>query len=534
MFARYGLDDVILSLDIPWSLRLFIHLNPWRFARHYHLSQAEAIRRALEELGPIFIKFGQAISTRRDLLSTDIADELVKLQDRVPPFPGEDAKKIVESTFKKSIHELFASFELLPLASASIAQVHAAKNLSGENVVVKVVRPGIKKKIRQDLQLLFTIAHLMEKYWQDGKRLRPVEVVGEFEKTIIDELNLMQEAANASQLRRNFSNSNLLYVPKIYWTLTTDNILVMERIHGIPVTDIAQLKQRGVNIKKLAERGVEIFFTQVLRDSFFHADMHPGNIFVSYDHPEDPQYICVDFGIMGNLTERDKYYLAENFHAFFQRDYRRVAELHVESGWVPINTRIDDFESAIRTVCEPIFERPLGEISCAQMLLRLFQTGRRFNMPAQPQLVLLQKTLFAIEGLGRELYPELDLWVTAKPFLEKWVGEQYKPQAIFNYLKRNLAESIYKIPEIPRLLHDQLTLSKQSLLLDQEKNLKQEVSDYSRKIVIKGMSLAFLISALMTAWFDPHLHIQSFTVSWLTGSFVFLGIITLLISGFRK
>ena len=400
----------------------------------------------------MFVKFGQMLSTRRDLLPDDIAQELAKLQDRVPPFPGAEARAIVEKSLEKPVTELFESFDEQPHASASIAQVHLARLQNGQEVVVKVVRPGIQKVIARDIGLLYVVAELAERYWREGRRLRPTEVVAEYEKTIIDELDLLREAANASQLRRNFQDSELLYVPEVYWPFCRRQVMVMERIHGIPISDVDELRRQGVDLKKLSERGVEIFFTQVFRHSFFHADMHPGNIFVS---PEG-RYIAVDFGIMGTLSPTDQRYLAENFVAFFKRDYRRVAELHVQSGWVPAGTRVEEFEAAIRTVCEPIFERPLKDISFGQLLLRLFQTARRFHMEVQPQLVLLQKTLLNIEGLGRDLYPDLDLWQTAKPFLERWTSEQMGLRTFFKGLMKEAPRWAERLPQVPALLYDVL------------------------------------------------------------------------------
>jgi ubiquinone biosynthesis protein len=452
VLMRHGLDEVVLATHLFRPVGFLAYLSPWRWFREKDVPRAVRIRRVLEDLGPIFVKFGQLLSTRRDLLPDDIATELARLQDRVPSFPSDQARVIVEKAYKKPLSELFASFDTEPLASASIAQVHAAQLLSGENVVVKIVRPGIESTIRSDLELLYTIADLAERYWKEAKRLRPLEVVAEYEKTILDELDLMREAASASQLRRNFEDSSLLYIPEVYWPLTRANVMVMERISGTPISDIRRLIKMGVDLKQLAENGVEIFFTQVFRHNFFHADMHPGNIFIS---PQG-QYIAVDFGIMGTLSPEDQRYLAGNFLAFFHRDYRKVAELHVESGWVPVGTRIDEFESAIRTVCEPIFDRPLRDISFGHLLLRLFQTARRFNMQVQPQLVLLQKTLLNIEGLGRQLYPELDLWQTAKPFLERWMSEQLGVRSLVKSLKDNSTFWTEKFPEMPQLLYDAL------------------------------------------------------------------------------
>ncbi|HEV2213570.1 MAG TPA: ubiquinone biosynthesis regulatory protein kinase UbiB, partial [Gammaproteobacteria bacterium] len=424
VLVRHGLDEIVLATHLFRPVRFLVYLSPFYWFRRRSISRGERIRRALEDLGPIFVKFGQTLSTRRDLLPLDIADELAKLQDRVPPFPGVQARRRVEEVLGGSVQELFKEFDEAPLASASIAQVHAATLHDGREVVVKVLRPGVEDLIRRDLDVLHLIAGLAEDYWSDGKRLRPREVVAEYEKTVLDELDLIREAANAAQLKRNFEGSALLYVPEVHWPLTRREVMVMERIRGVPIRDLATLRARGTDFKRLAENGVEIFFTQVFKHNFFHADMHPGNIFVDVTDPAHPRYMAVDFGIIGTLSPRDQHYLAENFLAFFNRDYRRVAELHVESGWVPAATREDEFETAIRTVCEPIFNKPLKDISFAQLLLRLFQTARRFNMEVQPQLMLLQKTLFNIEGLGRDLYPELDLWQTAKPFLEGWTRER--------------------------------------------------------------------------------------------------------------
>lgn len=464
ILARNGLDQVIVSLRLFSPLRFIVYLNPWNWLRQEHLTRGEALRKTFEELGPIFIKFGQALSTRPDILPTDIAAELARLQDKVPPFPSKMALAIVEAAFGRSAFEVFAQFDEMPLASASMAQVHAATLKTGEKVVVKILRPNMRPIIEKDLSILYTIASFADRYWPESKRLKPKEIVREFEHHLFEELDLQREAANAGQLRRNFHGSPMLYVPEIFWDYTRENVMVMERIHGIPVSDIAALTEYGIDLKKLAERGVEIFFTQVFRDCFFHADMHPGNIFVSPLHPLEPQYICIDFGIIGTLNDNDKRYLAENLHAFFNRDYRRVAELHVESGWVARDTRIDEFESAIRTVCEPIFEKPLKDISFAQVVLRLFQVARRFHMEVQPQLVLLQKTLLAVEGLGRQLYPELDLWATAKPFLEKWLKKQVGPKAFLRRLRANLPYFSEQMPHLPRLLHEVLELSKEEKL----------------------------------------------------------------------
>ena len=506
VLGKHGLDEVILATHLFRPVRFLKYLSPWGWFGRDKGSRGERIRRSLEDLGPIFVKFGQILSTRRDLLPDDIADELARLQDRVPPFAGVLARKIVEQSLGKPISELFASFDETPLASASIAQVHAATLLDGREVVVKVVRPNIVKTIRRDLNLMYTIAGLAQRYWVDGRRLRPLEVVAEFDKTIIDELDLSREAASASLLRRNFAGSRLLYVPEVHWSLVRKNVMVMERISGIPISNIGALKEHGVNLKKLAEDGVEIFFTQVFRDNFFHADMHPGNIFVT----TDGRYIAVDFGIMGTLSEQDQRYLAGNFLAFFHRDYHRVAELHVESGWVPEGTRIEEFEAAIRTVCEPIFERPLKDISFGHLLIRLFQTARRFNMEIQPQLVLLQKTLLNIEGLGRQLYPELDLWQTAKPYLERWMSEQVGVRSFVRSLRRNALDWSEKLPEIPGLLHQWLTQETQSKeditkqTAETLQHMRWEIRKANRRIFRAVVGSSFVISAsIIYVYADP-------------------------------
>ncbi len=441
VFTRYRLDQLLLQVPLPLLARALLRIGPWRiWPAPKGLTRGERLRRACEDLGPVFIKFGQILSTRRDLLADDIAVDLAWLQDKVPPFPSDRARQRIEEQLGQTIDSVFAEFSDTPLASASVAQVHAARLLDGTEVVVKVTRPGIGETIHQDMQWLFLAARLLERASSEARRLRPVEVVSDYEKTIFDELDLHREAANASQLRRNFEGSPLLYIPRVYFDWCRTKVLVMERISGIPVTDMAALADQRTDMKKLAEAGVEIFFTQVFRDSFFHADMHPGNIFVSRARPWQPQYIAVDFGIVGSLSAEDQDYLARNLLAFFKRDYRRVAQLHIDSGWIPAGTRVNEFEAAIRSVCEPIFERPLKDISFGQLLLRLFQTARRFNMEVQPQLVLLQKTLLNIEGLGRQLYPDLDLWSTAQPYLERWMRERMMPQHQLRYWQQQLEQ----------------------------------------------------------------------------------------------
>jgi ubiquinone biosynthesis protein len=449
--VRHGLEEFVWRTHLFRPLAFIQVLLPRRRLRRLPLG--ERLRHALEELGPIFVKFGQAISVRRDLLPPAIADELAKLQDQVPPFASEQALAILKAAYHRDATEVFDEFEPLPLAAASIAQVHTARLHSGERVILKLLRPNVRAMIQRDLEVLYALAELAETYWHEGRRLHPVDVVAEFEKTLHNELDLMREAANAAQLKRNFAGSDQLYVPEVYWDYCRSNVLVMERIHGIPVGDIEALRSRGTNFARLAEIGVDIFFTQVFKHNFFHADMHPGNIFVDASDPENPRYLAVDFGIVGSLSPRDQHYLAENFLAFFKRDYRRVALLHVDSGWVPPDTRVDELESAIRAVCEPIFNKPLKDISFGIVLLRLFETARAFHMEVQPQLVLLQKTLLAIEGLGRQLYPDLDLWRTAQPILEQWMRERRDP-------RRQIMRMIEAWPEIsedmmllPKIVH---------------------------------------------------------------------------------
>lgn len=491
--ARYRLDTLITDAPIPRFARLIMFFLPSRWLIPARAPRGERLRLALESLGPVFVKFGQMLSTRRDLLPNDIAVELAKLQDRVPPFSGTTAQKIIEHELGQSVKELFREFHVDPMASASIAQVHSAVLHDGREVVVKVIRPGIQPVIRQDVALLYMLARLVRMLWREGRRLRPVEVIREYEQTLIDELDLRKEAANGSQLRRNFEGSESLYVPEIFWEMTRTNVLVLERVYGIPVANIDALKAQNTDLKKLAERGVEIFFTQVFRDSFFHADMHPGNIFVSPGEPDNPRYIAIDFGIVGSLTTEDQNYLARNILAFFKRDYRQVAQLHIDSGWVPANTNVHAFETAIRSVCEPIFEKPLKDISFGMVLLGLFQTARRFNMQVQPQLVMLQKTLLNIEGLGRQLYPDLDLWKTGKPFLENWMRERMGVKAAYRAVKHQLPDWLEKMPQMPQLVYDSLI---QVRHLDQTQRQLLENMTQSRHKQ-KGHRLHRLVFALV-------------------------------------
>lgn len=474
VFLSYGLDELIPKMRLTPLLRFGRRLLFWMPNRHQDKPLGERLRLALQDLGPVWIKFGQMMSTRRDLFPPHIADQLTLLQDRVSPFDGALARKSIEQTMGGPLEAWFDEFDPQALASASIAQVHSARmKTTGQEVVLKVIRPDIEPIIKADVRLMYRLAGWVPMLMPDGRRLRPREVVREYEKTLLDELNLLREAANAIQLRRNFEGSSMLYVPEVYADYCRENVLVMERIYGIPVSDINALEQQGTNMKLLAERGVQVFFTQVFRDSFFHADMHPGNIFVSYQHPEDPCYIGIDCGIFGSLNKDDKRYLAENFIAFFNRDYRKVAELHVDSGWVPRDTNVEDFEFAIRTVCEPIFEKPLAEISFGNVLLNLFNTARRFNMEVQPQLVLLQKTLLYVEGLGRQLYPQLDLWTTAKPFLESWLRDQVGIPAAIRALKEKAPFWAEKLPELPELFYH--SLQQHKLLLQSVDKLTEQM-----------------------------------------------------------
>lgn len=497
--VHYGLDEFLAPTPLARfrPLAKLFSLSLRRKAKDK--SRGERLRLALTELGPIYVKLGQMLSTRRDLVPPDIADELAKLQDQVPPFDSHIARSIVEKQLATAIDDVFANFNNTPLASASIAQVHEATLNSGEEVVVKILRPGIRHKIMRDMQMMHSMARWAEKYSSEARRLRVIEVVKEYDSTLAREIDLRIEAANTSHLHHNFKDSDLLYVPKIYWDYTRVKMLVMEKISGIPIGNIEALRASGVDMKALADRGVEIFFTQVFRDSFFHADMHPGNIFVNVSNPGAPQYIAIDCGIMGTLDENDKRYLADNFLAFFDRNYRRIAELHVESGWIDADVSIPEFESAIRAACEPIFGKSLAEISFGHFLIQLFQTARRFNMQVQPQLVLLQKTLLYIEGLGRQLYPQLDLWQTAQPYLKQWVREQIGPKAMFEDIKRQFPDWLNKAPKLPGLLFDNLHRVGHSL--NQFEQLKSQFTElerhklqqqYALKHAFIGGSLAIL------------------------------------------
>lgn len=527
VFLSYGLDELIPQHKITLPARLGCKAVFWIKNKHPDKPLGERLRLALQTLGPVWIKLGQMLSTRRDLFPPHIADQLALLQDRVAPFDGKKARQYIEKSFGCPIEQWFDDFDENPLASASIAQVHTAKlKENGKEVVLKVIRPDILPVIKADIRLMYRLANLIP-FLPDGRRLRPKEVIREYEKTLLDELNLLREAANAIQLRRNFENSSMLYIPEVYSDYCHENVMVMERIYGIPVSDIAALEAQNTNMKLLAERGVKVFFTQVFRDSFFHADMHPGNVFISYDHPQDPYYIGIDCGIVGSLNKEDKRYLAENFLAFFNRDYRKVAELHVDSGWVPPDTNVEDFEFAIRTVCEPIFEKPLSEISFGHVLLNLFNTARRFNMEVQPQLVLLQKTLLYIEGLGRQLYPQLDLWKTAKPFLEDWLHSQIGITALFNGLKSKAPYWIEKMPEIPELVYDSLK---------QQKNMKltlERLTEQMGSQRVKQKQSLFLLGIGTTLFLCGSLFFVS-GFKTLFSVFISLGLIAWILGWFKS
>ena len=485
---RFGLDEFLLAHErVRW---MRVPLNIMLFLRNTSRPRAVRLRLALEDLGPIFVKFGQMLSTRRDLIPTDISDELAKLQDQVPPFPSVRAIAVMESAYRKPLHEVFRSFEETPVASASVAQVHFAVLPDGREVAVKILRPGITDIIAHDVSLMKVAADLIELLWADGRRLKPKDVIAEFEKHLEDELDLMREAANASQLRRNFANSPLLLVPEMYWDYCSSGVMVMERMYGIPISQVDELRNAGVDIPTLAKNGVEIFYTQVFRDGFFHADMHPGNIQVA----ANGQYIALDFGIMGTLTDTDKHYLAQNFIAFFRRDYKRVAVVHIESGWAPAETRVDELEAAIRAVCEPIFDKPLREVSFGRVLLRLFQTSRRFGIQVQPQLVLLQKTLLNIEGLGLQLDPELDLWKTAKPWLERWMSEQVGWRGFIKSLRAEAPNYATVIPQLPRLLHRYLSENDTEHNNEMLQKILEQEKRYNTLLTLVGLILLCILA----------------------------------------
>jgi ubiquinone biosynthesis protein len=536
VLIRHGFDEMLFAT--PWlrSLAFLRVLMPWNWVRHDYDSRAIRLRRALEELGPVFVKFGQILSTRRDLLPDDVAEEFSRLQDHVPPFPGRVARAIIEKAYGEPLENLFAEFDETPLASASIAQVHVARLHEGREVILKVVRPNIRRVIERDISLMRLLADYAERYLPHGRRLKPSRVVREIEKTILDELDMLREAANASQLRRNFAGSTIVHVPEIFWRYTRPNVLVMERVDGIPISNLEALRAAGVDLHALAAAGVELFFTQVFRDHFFHADIHPGNLFVRPGAPGEPAvFIPVDFGIMGSISEYDQRYLVENFSAFLDRDYRRVAELHVESGWVPRDTRVDDLEFAIRTVCEPIFDRPVKEISVGQLLLRLFQTAQRFHMEILPQLLLLQKTLVNVEGLGRQLDPDLDLWRTARPALTEWMKERAGLRNILRGAKQNLPRWVERLPQLPDMAFDVLEQIKEGRLQvatqDQElRRIRREIREIHRRLVCAVAGIGLLLAAGLVGGFEEGISFQPErvpTAAWFLGG---LGLMSFLLA----
>jgi len=503
ILVGYRLDELLDKVPVLKSFKYFFILLPRKISKNSSLG--ERIRKALEELGPIFVKFGQVVSTRRDLLPEEIANELAKLQDQVTPFSKSQALEILDTAYDKSIDQIFEKIDDEPLAAASIAQVHSAKLSDGKDVIIKILRPNIQTQIVKDISALYIIARSLENFWSESEQVKPTEIVKEYEKTIINELDLKREAANAARLKKNFSKSEMLYVPEIYWDYCRTNILVQERIYGTPIRDIDTLKKQKTNIKALAENGVEIFFTQVFRHNFFHADMHPGNIFVQIEDPDFPKYAAVDFGIIGTLTKDDQYYLAENFLAFFEGDYNKIAQLHIDSGWVPSETRVDEFEIAIRTVCEPIFNKPLSDISFANVLISLFNTARQFNMEVQPQLILLQKTLFNIEGLGRQLYPELDLWKTAYPVLKVWMNEQIGFKSVASDFKKNLPLFRQTARDFPKIIK---RFSSQAEI---ENKNRQNIAELKKQFIRQKEQFFFLaigatlfMSGILVTLFSPN------------------------------
>jgi len=529
VMVRYGLDEFFAPTPLS-KFSLLFKLFAFSRARSKELNRGERLNLALTELGPIFVKLGQMLSTRSDLLDDDLAGSLAKLQDKVEPFPSAIAIRTIEQQLGKTLAEVFQSFDPQPMASASVAQVHSAKLLNGEQVVVKVIRPGIKRKIVSDLTLLKSLAQWFESNSELGRRIHPRQIVKDYQASLFNELDLRIEAANTTQLQRNFTHSKLLYVPNVDWELCRERVMVQERIYGVPIGKIDQLKQLNVNMKKLAHRGVEIFFTQVFRDSYFHADMHPGNIFVNAEDPNDPTYIAIDCGIMGTLNESDKRYLARNFVAFFNRDYRKIAELHVQSGWVSSSVSIEEFESAIRTACEPIFGKSLDEISFGHFLIQLFQTARRFEMEVQPQLVLLQKTLLYIEGLGRQLYPQLDLWETAQPFLKTWLEETYGPRAVFNKMVKNAPQWLEELPALPEKINTLLNSVEHSNQAERQRELIDSIEQLKKEQQIAGRRSrwAMLGLALILATFtsSPEWMVEE----WVRGLLLGLSLTSFLIS----
>jgi len=527
VMMRYGLDEFLAPTPLS-KFSLLFKIFALTGNKKSDLDRGERLNLALTELGPIFVKLGQMLSTRRDLLDDDLAESLAKLQDNVDPFSSQLAIKTVEQQLGKTLEQVFESFEQTPLASASVAQVHSARLINGDEVVVKIIRPGIKRKIIADLKLLKVLAEWFENSSEVGKRIHPKQIVADYQISLFNELDLRIEAANTTQLKRNFENSEMLYVPKVYWQECRKRVMVQEKIHGIPIGNLTALNDKNVDMKTLAHRGVEIFFTQVFRDSYFHADMHPGNIFVNASDPNDPSYIAIDCGIMGTLNESDKRYLAQNFVAFFNRDYRQIAELHVQSGWVSSKVSIEEFESAIRTACEPIFGKSLDEISFGHFLIQLFQTARRFEMEVQPQLVLLQKTLLYIEGLGRQLYPKLDLWETAQPFLKKWLADTYGPKAAFNKIKQKAPKWLEELPDMPEKISAFLNASsrqsdQQSSLIESIDSLKQSQQTSGKRIRWAMLGLTFMLASLTSS---P----EWLAAEWLKGLLVGLSLASFVVS----
>jgi len=531
VLIRHGLDELVFAMHLFRPVRFVFYLLPWNWFRRGREPRAVRLRMVLEELGPIYVKFGQLLSTRRDMLPEDIAREFARLQDDVPPFPGALARRIIEEAFEHDIDDIFSRFDETPLASASVAQVHGARLKDGREMIVKVVRPGIERSIRQDLGMVYLLAEMAERYSADIRRLRPTNVVAEFRKTLLYELDLQREAANASQLRRNFADSDVVYIPQVEWDLTRRNVMVMERVSGIPVSNIDALREAGVDLKWLAEAGVEVFFTQVFRDSFFHADMHPGNLFVAPAEGRQPRIMMVDFGIMSSLSEYDQRYLAENFLAFLNQDYQKVAELHVESGWVPYDTRVDEFESAIRTVCEPLIDRPLKEISFGTLLLRLFQTAKRFNMVIMPQLILLQKTLVNIEGLGRQLYPELNIWHTARPLMERWMSERIGLRGLVRGTREHAPHWLDRLPELPGRVLDLVERAREGKLRlewysEDVERLRREMHENSRRdrhaLIGAVLILAGILSTEMPVLMNTFMNLPVLTWVLIAAGGVFL------------
>ncbi len=531
VLIRHGLDEVILATHLFRPIRFLLYLLPWNWFRRRYAPRGVRIRNAMEDLGPMYVKLGQLLSTRRDLIPDDIAEELSKLQDSVPPFPGVQARQIIEATYGHPVGEVFSEFDQTPLASASIAQVHAARLRDGRQVVVKVVRPGIRKRIQRDLGLVQILAALAERYWVEGRRLRPLRVVAEYERIILDELDLIREAANASQLRRNLAGSPDVYVPSVEWDLTRDNLLVMERVSGISIDNLEALYGAGIDVKKVAEIAVQMFFTQVFRDRFFHADLHPGNLFVVAEPGGQPlKLVPVDFGIMGSLSELDQRYLANNFMAFLKRDYRRVAELHVESAWVPPGTRVEEFELAIRTVCEPMFEKPVKDISFGHLLLRLFQTAQRFRMEVLPQLLLLQKTLVNVEGVARQLHPDLDIWHSAQPLLERWMSERVGVRRLIGEARDSLPLWAERLPGLPGHIVDLVEQIKKGELslharVDDLEALRHELrSGTDRKVYAILAAAAILSASLLFGLHERQLSMLGDApfIVWVLGGFALL------------